>query len=124
MKKILQIEDEQDQVKMIAERLKMEGYELISAVDGEEGLKKAEETKPDLVLLDHFLPKMKGFEVCRKMKSNPKTKDIPVIMITASGVEHLDSQCREAGADFCIKKPFDTADLVAKVKVLLGEIKE
>ena len=124
MKKILYIEDEQDQIMMIRELLQAKGYEFISANDGEEGLTKAQEEKPDLILLDHFLPKIKGFEVCRRLKERSETKDIPVIIITASGVKHAKDQCRDAGADDYIKKPYELDELIAKIKIRLKELEK
>ena len=122
MKKILYIEDEQDQIMMIQELLQAKGYEFVSANDGEEGLRKAQKQKPDLILLDHFLPKIKGFEVCRRLKERAETKDIPVIIISASGVKYVDDQCRDVGADDYIKKPYELDELLAKIKMRLKEL--
>ncbi len=122
MKKILCIEDEIEQADIIKHRLKKIGYEFITAADGEEGLEKAYQEKPDLILLDVFLPKANGLEVCKTLKSDSRTKDIPVIIITASGVTHIRDQARNAKADACILKPYELPDLIAKIKVLLKEI--
>ena len=78
-KKILLIEDEPYQVMMVKFRLEANNYDFISACDGEEGLKKACEEKPDLILLDLFMPIIDGYEVCQRLKKNPKTKNIPII---------------------------------------------
>ncbi|MBU1124441.1 MAG: response regulator [Candidatus Omnitrophica bacterium] len=123
MKKILYVEDEPNQIMLVQARLEQNGYQCIAAEDGEIGLKKAIEEKPDLVLLDIFLPKMSGFEVCRLLKQNPETKDIPVMILTASGVEYVDEQAKTAGANACLMKPYEGAVLIAQIKVLLGEIK-
>ena len=121
MKRILYVEDEQEQVELMRERLKMEGYELISAKDGAEGLAMAQKEKPDLVLLDLFLPKIKGFEVCKHLKEREETRHMPVIIITASGVEHIDDQCRNVGADDYIKKPYESKELITKIKMMLHD---
>ncbi len=123
MKKILCIEDEIEPVELISKRLTKLGYKFISAKDGEEGLKKAYEEKPDLILLDIFMPGITGLEVCRRLKNDPKMKDIPVIIVTASGVEHIKDQTDNVKADACILKPYELPDLIAKIKVLLKEIK-
>lgn len=123
MKKILHIEDEPEEVLLVKEYLEKGGYEFISAKDGEEGLKKAREEKPDLIFLDIFLPKVNGFEVCRQLRQSPETKNIPIVVITGSGVEYIEDQCKNAGADGCIIKPFELSGLVAKIKKVLGEKK-
>ncbi len=119
-KKILFIEDEPDQVELIKARLEASGYVFISAMDGEEGVKKAIETRPDLVLLDLILPKLDGFEVCRRIKADPKTKEIPVIILTAIGKKNAEAECRMCGADSFLKKPYDSAVLMAEIKKFIG----
>jgi len=123
MKKILYIEDEADQVATVQEFLEERGYKVISAKDGDEGLKLTYKEKPDLILLDHFLPKIKGFDVCKHLKEDSKTKGIPIIIITASGVDYLDEQIKTIDANDYVRKPYGMMDLFAKVKVQLGEIK-
>ena len=120
-KKILLIEDEPDQRMMVEIRLEAAGYEIIAAADGEEGLKKAYEGKPDLILLDIVMPKMDGYEVCKCLKENQDTRDIPIITITASGERELGEKCLAAGAEDVIGKPYDPKELVAKIKALLKE---
>lgn len=121
MKKVLYIEDEPDQIKVVGDRLEASGYGFISAADGEEGIRKAQEEKPDLILLDIFLPKIKGFDVCKRLKELPETSDIPIIVITASGVEYIDAQSKAAGASDCIKKPYEAKELILKIEQLLKE---
>lgn len=118
-KKILFIEDEPDQILVIKARLEANGFEVESAMDGEEGLKKVYEIKPDLILLDLIMPKMNGFEVCRRLKSDDATKNIPVLIITAAGMKDLEEQCRINRSDGLIRKPYDSAEFVAKVKKML-----
>lgn len=121
MKKILIIEDEANEVELLEMRLGENGYQVISSEDGVEGMKMAREEQPDLILLDIFLPKINGFDVCRRLKDNPKTKNIPILVITASGVDNVVELSREAGADDCIRKPYNAKDLVVQIKKLLKE---
>ena len=118
-KKVLFIEDEPDQVLMISMRLEKSGYDVISSMDGEEGLKKAAQEKPDLILLDMILPGMDGLEVCRLLKKGVTTRHIPVISTTAAGADDVEEMCVAAGADACVRKPYDSADLLAKIKHLI-----
>lgn len=118
-KKILFIEDEPDQILMISLRFEKSGYEVISSMDGLEGLKKAAAEKPDLILLDVIMPGIDGLEVCRRLRKNPATKHIPVITTTAAGMDDVEHECRTAGADDCVRKPYDSADLLLKIKRLL-----
>ena len=84
-------------------------------------MEKAEKEKPDLILLDLFLPQVKGFEVCKRLKERASTKDIPVIILTGAGTEHLDDQCEYAGATGYLKKPYSKADLIKKIKTVLKD---
>ena len=120
-KKILFIEDEPDQVTIVCMRLEKSGFSVLSANAGDEGLKLAIKEKPDLILLDIIMPGMDGFEICRKLRSNPVTKKIPIIATTAAGTEDLEHQCITAGADACVRKPYDSADLLVKIRRLLGK---
>ena len=117
-KKILFIEDEPDQIMLIKNRLEASGFEFASAQNGEEGLKKAKEEKPDLVLLDIIMPKMDGYEVCRELRKDPASKNTPVIAITASGERDIEKKCLSAGANAVIIKPYDSINLVNKIKEL------
>jgi CheY-like chemotaxis protein len=120
-KKILFIEDEPDQVMMISLRLEKSGYEVISSMDGEEGLKMVVKEKPDLILVDVIMPGIDGFEVCRRIRKDPMTKHIPIISTTAAGMDDVEHQCITAGADDCVRKPYDSADLLMKIHRLLGK---
>ena len=115
-KKILFIEDEPDQIMMISLRLEKSGYTVISSMDGEQGLKKAAAEQPDLILLDVIMPGMDGFEVTRRLRENPATKHIPIISTTAAGMDDVERQCIAAGADDCVRKPYDSADLLLKIR--------
>ena len=120
-KKILFIEDEPDQIMMLQTRLEANGFQVISAPNGEEGIKKVREEKPDLILLDIVMPKMNGYEVCKCLKGNPNTSHIPIIAVTASGAKELEEKCRSTGINDIVKKPYESADLLNKIKRLLSE---
>ena len=104
---------------MISLRLERSGYTVVSSRDGAEGLKKAAKEKPDLILLDVILPGIDGLEVCRRLKENPVTRHIPVISTTAAGIDNIEQSCAAAGADACVCKPYDSADLLMKIHRLL-----
>ncbi len=118
MQKILIVEDEQDMLELYRIRLEKEGFEVLAAGDGEEGLKLAREEKPGLILLDLMLPKLDGFKVCRMLKFDNRYKHIPVIMLTAR-VEDKDRKLGiSVGADAYMTKPFDWEELNEKIKEL------
>ena len=121
MKKIIVIDDEFEVAEIIKANLNAEKYECIIAKDGDEGLKKIESEKPDLVILDLLMPKKSGYEVCSELKTNLKTAKIPVILLTKKK-EHRD---RYIGtiflkADEYISKPFNINDLLGKIEKLIG----
>ncbi len=118
-KKILVIDDEPELVKAITIRFKAIGYEVLPVSDGQKGVDKAQEFRPDLILLDIIMPKIDGYEVCKKLKANPKTKNIPIVIFTASGQRDLEERCMAVGADAVIKKPFETTELLELVKKYL-----
>ena len=115
IKRILFIEDEPDIVMLMQTRLKSQGYEMLSAFDGEEGLKMVQEEKPDLILLDVVMPKIDGLTVCSRLKADPQTKHIPIIIVSASGGKDLPGRCLAAGADDVIIKPFEAQELLDKI---------
>ncbi|MFC1671881.1 response regulator transcription factor [Planctomycetota bacterium] len=119
-KKILVVEDEPELVKALEVRLKNQDFEIISALDGEEGLRKAREENPDLILLDVMLPKIDGFRVARFLKFDEKYKHIPIIMLTAKVEDEDKALGQETGADEYITKPFEWDFLFEKVKEYLG----
>jgi len=123
MSKILIVDDEPAIVEALSLRLGANGYEVISAADGVEGLQKARTEKPDLIILDIMLPKMDGLKVCRMLKFDEKHGSIPIILLTAK-VQQLDlEQGKEAGADAYMTKPFRSDELLAKIKELLDRKK-
>ena len=115
-RKILIVDDEKNIVDIIAFNLKKEGYTVITAADGEEGVQKAMEENPDLILLDIMMPKMDGYEVCKKIREK---KNTPIIMLTARA-EELDKVLGlELGADDYVTKPFSPKELVLRVGSVL-----
>jgi len=117
--KILVVDDSLPNVKMLRDRLRATGYEVVEAYDGLEALEKVEAEGPDLVLLDIMMPKMDGYEVCRRLRSQPSTRLLPVIMITALREMKDKVSGLEAGADDFLSKPFNPVELQARVTSLL-----
>ena len=115
-RKILVVDDEESIVKIIEYNLKKEGYEVLRALDGEEGYKLAVEGKPDLILLDIMMPKMDGYEVCKKVREK---SDVPIIMLTTRAEEVDKVVGLELGADDYVTKPFGNRELMARVKAHL-----
>lgn len=116
---ILIVEDEADIVTLLKYNLEKEGFRAIAASDGEEALLLANEQTPHLVLLDWMLPLMSGLEVCRQLRRNPKTRDIPIIMLTARGEEADRVRGLNSGADDYITKPFSPTEMVARMRAVL-----
>jgi len=124
-KKILVVDDEPHIVKMVANRLRVSGYDIITAQDGAEGLKKTQEERPDLILLDVLMPVMDGFQMLKKLKDNIATKDIPVIMFTAKGQAGDVEKAVDLGALDYIVKPFTPIVLLEKInKALVSDKKD
>jgi len=121
MKKILIIDDEPQILVVSAARLKANGYTVVTALAGEQGLEKARKEIPDLILLDHVMPEMDGGEVLDLLKKDPVTKHIPVVMFTADVNKVKIEDFRERGATDCLYKPFVPEEFLAKVKEVLGK---
>lgn len=121
MKKILIIEDEKDMVTGLTFNLEARNYAVISASDGEAGCQKALTEHPDLVILDLMLPKLNGFEVCKRLKK--ELPDLPIIMLTAKSQEAEIVTGLELGADDYITKPFSVLELLARLKAVFRRIK-
>ncbi len=119
--RILLVEDEEDIVELFKIRFSNEGFELLTAGDGEEGLRLAREEKPDLVILDLMLPKIDGFRVCRMLKFDNRFKCIPVIMLTARAEERDRELGSSVGADAYMTKPFEWEELLKKIKGLINK---
>ena len=123
-KRILIVDDTKDILLVVSRRLKSWGYEPLVAESGEEGLQIAEEQLPDLVLLDIMMPKMKGRDVCARLKGNPKTKKIPVIFLTALGLADHIKAGMDLGADDYIVKPFEPAELKERIAICLARAED
>jgi len=120
MKKILIADDRSEVVELVKVTLEGEGYQTIDASDGREALEKIGKEKPDLILLDIIMPRMDGFEVLSKVKKDPKTKDIPVIMLTAKGQKIDKEKGGILGAQDYIIKPFSPSRLLRKIEEILA----
>ena len=122
MAKILIIEDDKFLRELIMQKVKTEGYEVVGATDGEEGLKMAGEENPNLILLDLILPTMDGFEVLRKLKEQESTKNIPVIILSNLGQKEDIDKGMELGAkDYMIKAHFTPGEITEKIKSIVKE---
>ena len=120
-KRILVVDDEKDIADTLRFRLEANGYEVVTAYDGQDGLNKAKTVSPDLIVLDLMLPKIDGYKVCRMLKFDETYKHIPIILFTAR-VQESDRQTGvKVGADAYITKPFDATVLLAKIKELLKQ---
>lgn len=120
---VLIVEDEPSLVALLRYNLEKSGYRVEEAVDGQEAMLKVQEEKPDLVLLDWMLPQMSGLEVCRQIRRNPATRNIPIIMLTARGEEGDRVRGLDAGADDYIPKPFSPSELLARMRAVLRRIR-
>jgi two-component system alkaline phosphatase synthesis response regulator PhoP len=118
--RILVVDDEIYIVHILDFSLGMEGYEVITALDGEQALEKARTEKPDLIVLDIMMPKLDGYETCKRLKADALTKDMPVILLSAKG-RNVDQKVGfEVGADDYITKPFSPRKLVERINAILG----
>ena len=119
--KILVVDDEIYIVHILDFSLGMEGYEVVTALDGEQALDKARSERPDLVVLDIMMPKLDGYETCKRLKADEATKQIPVILLSAKG-RNVDQKIGfEVGADDYITKPFSPRKLVERINAVLGQ---
>jgi two-component system phosphate regulon response regulator PhoB len=119
MARIVVIEDETDLQKVLGYNLRQAGYEVLAALTGQEGLRHVRESQPDLVLLDLMLPDLHGTEVCKAIKLDPKTRAIPVMMLTAKGEEIDRVLGFELGADDYVVKPFSVRELMLRIAAVL-----
>jgi len=118
--RILIADDEPNIVLALEFLMKKEGYEVQTVSDGEDALHAIEKSPPDLILLDIMMPKLDGYEVCQRIRSDPSMKDIVIIMLTAKGREVEREKGLALGADFYITKPFSTREVVQKVREVLA----
>ena len=113
---VLIADDDRDIVRFLALNLRLEGFEVVVARDGQDALDKALDVRPSLILLDTLMPCMDGYEVCSRLRHQRPDSPVPVIMLTAMSLEADRAMAMDAGADDWVTKPFDPADLVSKVK--------
>ncbi|MCS6860592.1 MAG: response regulator [Abditibacteriales bacterium] len=123
-KKILAVDDERHIVRLVQVNLERAGYEVITAFDGVEALKKVHEEKPDLIVLDVMMPQMDGFETLKNLKANPATRDIPVIMLTAKAQDADVFRGWQSGVDCYLTKPFNPLELLTFVKRIFQSLEE
>ncbi|MEM0977535.1 MAG: phosphate regulon transcriptional regulator PhoB [Pseudomonadota bacterium] len=116
---VLVVEDEPAQMEVLRYNLKTEGYQVVSAMTGEDALLLTGEIGPDLVLLDWMLPNLSGIEVCRRLKRSKATADVPVLMLTARGEEEDRIRGLDIGADDYVVKPYSVKELMARVRAVL-----
>ena len=120
MTKILYVEDNEDNVYMLSRRLKRKGFEIVVAVDGEQGVEMASSEKPDLILMDLSLPKMDGWTATKRIKSNNDLKSIPIIALSAHAMEEHKQRAIDSGCNDYDTKPVDIERLLSKISAQLG----
>lgn len=120
MAKILLVEDNEMNRDMLSRRLERKGFEVVTAVDGQEGLDKAKSSAPDLILMDVDLPVLDGLEATRRLKADDATKSIPIIALTAHALVEDRAKSFEAGCDDYDTKPIEFARLIGKIEVLIA----
>ena len=118
--RVLVVDDEAYILNILDFSLDSEGFEVVTAANGEEALRAASERRPDLIILDVMMPKIDGFEVCRALKAKKDTKSIPVILLTAKERESDRQKGQEVGADLYMTKPFSPGRLIDAVRSLLA----
>lgn len=120
---VLVVEDESSLATLLRYNLEREGYRVFEAPDGEEALVVADETQPDLVILDWMLPQLSGIEVCRRMRSRGHLRNTPIVMLTARGEEADRIRGLDTGADDYIVKPFSMSELLARVRAVMRRVR-
>ena len=120
--RVLVVDDEADLVRILQFGLEAIGYQVETASDGQEALKKARETKPDIILLDLMLPKLDGYKVCRLLKFDERYKNIPIIILSARTQEGDQLLAMEMGANRFITKPYDFAEVLSHIETLLKSV--
>ena len=123
-KRILVVEDQEDNRRIMRDLLTSAGYELIEATDGEAGVRLAEAERPDLILMDIQLPVLDGYEATRRIKANPELRAIPIIVVTSYALSGDDAKARAAGGDAYVAKPFSPRQLLAKIRKFLASAGE
>jgi len=116
MAKILIVEDNEMNRDMLSRRLIRRGYDVVMAIDGEQGINAAKSECPDLILMDIQLPIMDGYTATSRIKSDPKLRSIPIIAVTSYALSGEDRKARAAGCDDCVPKPFSPRHLLPKIR--------
>lgn len=119
-KRILVIDDQADEREIQTAMLGHLGYDVSTAEDGEIGLSMATDSPPDMILLDIAMPRLDGFEVCRRLRADPRTSSVPVVFFTASVVGDLEQRARDAGATDIMVKPVDPHEVARRVEEMVG----
>ena len=122
MSKILYVEDNEDNIYMLKMRLERKGYTILISKDSIEGINKAKEEKPDLILMDVGLPSMDGYEATKILKQSAETQSIPIIILTAHALSTDIEKAKQAGADEFETKPINVVNLVAKMEKLIKKL--
>ena len=117
--RILLVDDEPSIVKMVGKRLEIEGFDVLIAMDGQDGLTKARAERPDLIVLDLMLPKLNGYEVCTMLKQDGRYRHIPIVLFSAKAQEKDEKLGMECGANAYVRKPFRAQELLEKIRALL-----
>ena len=120
--RILLVDDEPSIIKMVSKRLEVEGFEVLVAMDGQEGLVKAQTEHPALVILDIMLPKLNGYEVCTMLKQDSRYQKIPIILFTAKTQAKDEKLAMECGANAYVRKPFLAQELLSKIRGLIESV--
>jgi len=115
-RRILVIEDQEDNRRIIRDLLTSAGYGMVEAADGEAGVREAEANRPDLILMDIDLPGMNGYEATRRIKANPALREVPIIAVTSYALSGDDQKAFAAGCDAYVTKPFSPRALLAKIR--------
>ncbi len=119
MKRILVVEDQADNMQILRDLLTSAGYEMIEALDGEEGVRAAKAHRPDLILMDIQLPVLDGYEATRRIKADPMLTAIPIIVVTSYALGGDEAKARAAGCDGYVPKPYSPRQLLAKIREYL-----
>ena len=118
-RRILVVDDHADNRRILRDLLQSAGFEILEAMTGEEAVTRAEATVPDLILMDIQLPIMDGYEATRRLKADPNTKDIPIIVVTSYALSGDEAKARNSGCDGYVTKPYSPRALLAKIKEYL-----
>jgi DNA-binding response OmpR family regulator len=121
-RRVLLVDDEPVIIKVIGKGLQAAGYEVLTSMDGEDAMTKAQLGNPDVIILDLMLPKKSGFEVCAALKKDPRFQRIPIIIFTGKGQEMDEKLCRELGANAYITKPHASKELIEQIEALLTNV--